>query len=402
MTITQAIKVADTAIPSADELVLRAQALIPILRAQAAQIEEARVVPPEVITAFHDAGFFRILQPKRWGGYEMNPFVFYRVLMELGRGCPSSAWNMMVLGIHQFLFGLLDPRVGDELWGEDQRVLVASSLAPFGAARKVDGGWILSGSWKTSSGCDHAEGGTLLGARVTDAEGRMIDHRIFLVNKSDYTHFDDWNVVGLAGTGSKTVVVGEAFVPDYRSTSIIAYEGTENPSYSFPFNLVFNASISAVDIGIARGMIDIYIEQMGTRENVLRGGNAAANPYVKDKLGNAVLLVRQARARMLQAVQEATAHVEAGRLVPLEDRVQHAIEISRVGRDCLDATTMLWKKLSARAIWLENPAQLWMRAMLVGGNHSTQNEDDPAGVLGGFLLGQGVPPLAFGLPEQKA
>ncbi|WP_205193010.1 MULTISPECIES: acyl-CoA dehydrogenase family protein [Burkholderiaceae] len=389
--------------PSVKELVARANAMIPALRASAAEVEQARSVPAETIEAFRQAGFFKILQPRRWGGWEMDPGVFSRVLMELGRGCPSSAWNMMILGVHQWEFGTMDPRAGEALWATDPNILVASSYAPFGKCRRVEGGWLVSGEWRTSSGCDHAEGGAMLGAFALDEKGNPRDHRAFLVSRDDYEIIDDWHVVGLGGTGSKSVrIKGEAFVPDYRSHSIVDYRKSNRPEpYLYPFSQVFYGAVSSVIIGYARGMIDLYIEQMTSRQNVMGPGGAAQNPYVKDKLGNAALLVRSAQARLAQVYAEASAHVSQGELVPLNDRVYHALEIQRCGKDCLDASLMLWKKLSARAVALSNPAQLWMRAMLVAANHITQNEDDTAGVLGGYLLGQGVPPFLFGLPEAQ-
>lgn len=392
------------AVPTEGELVERARAMIPALRANADEVEKARYVPKETIEAFKKAGFFKILQPKRWGGWEMHPRVFSKVLMELGRGCPSSAWNVMILGIHQWEFGLFDTRAGDEVWAKDPGILVASSYAPFGKCRKVDGGWMVSGEWKTSSGCDHAEGGAILGALWIDEQGNRRDHRSFLVSRADYDLIDDWHVVGLAGTGSKSVrVKGEVFVPDYRSHSIVEYKKSDLPAtYRYPWNQIFFSSVSSVIIGFARGMIDMYIEQMVPRQNVMGPpGGAAQNHYVKDKLGNAVLLVRSAQARLGQIFAEEDAYVEKGEAVPLEERVYHFLEAQRCGKDCLDASLMLWKKMSARSIWLDNPMQLWMRTMLVAGNHITQNEDDTAGVLGGYLLGQGVPPGMFDLPNNQ-
>lgn len=148
-----------TPIPSAEEIIERAVALIPVLRERAEEVEKNRMVSVETIQDFTKAGFFKILQPKQWGGYEMHPNVLNKVLMELGRGCPSSAWNVMVLGVHPFEVGLLDSRVGDELWAQDQNALVSSSYAPFGKVEVVEGGYELEGEWLTSSGCDHAAGG---------------------------------------------------------------------------------------------------------------------------------------------------------------------------------------------------------------------------------------------------
>lgn len=389
-------------VPTELELVERARAMIPMLREQAEQVEKDRCVPKATIDAFKAAGFFKILQPVRWGGWGMDPVVHSKILMELGRGCPSSAWNMMILGIHQWEFGHFDPRCGDDMWGKDRSALIASSYAPFGQTRKVDGGWMMSGEWKTSSGCDHADAGAILGALWIDEQGNRRDHRAYLVSRADYDIVDDWFVVGLAGTGSKTLrLKGEVFVPDYRSHSIVEYALGDRPaSYLYPFNQIFFSSVSSVIIGFARGMIDLYIEQMKPRQNIFGPpGAAVQNPYVKDKLGNAVLLVRSAQARLAQIMAESAPYVQQGKLVPIELRVHHLLEAQRVGRDCLDASTMLWKKMSARAIWLDNPMQLWMRTMLVAANHITQNEDDSAGVLGGYLLGQGVPPFIFQLPE---
>lgn len=398
---TAAKKNPGTQAPSEEELIARASALIPMLRAQAMEVENARSVPAQTIDAFREAGFFKILQPARWGGWEMHPRTFYKVLMELGRGCPSSAWNAMILGIHQWHFGVMDPRAGDDMWSEDPNILVGSSYAPLGQIKKVEGGWRLSGTWKTSSGCDHAAGGSFLGGRVLDGDGNMIDHRAFLVSRKDYEIVDDWHVAGLGGTGSKSLAVRQAFVPDYRVHSIIDYKLTDRPAaYLYPFMQTFGGAVSAAIIGIAYGMIDLYVEQMKTRQNVFGpAGPAAANPYVKDNLGKAVIQVRSAQARLLQATQETAAYAMRGEQVPLDKRVLHRLENQYCGRDCLEAALLLWRKMGTRGIWLDNLAQLWMRAILVATNHISQNEDDPAGILGGYMLGEEVPPLMFNLPE---
>lgn len=391
-----------TTTPTVETLLARASAMLPWLREQADSVEVARAVPASTIQAFREAGFFRILQPAAWGGYEMNPQVFYRVLMELGRGCPSSAWNLMILGIHQWELGVLDPRAGNALWGADQEVLVSSSYAPCGKVRKVDGGWMISGAWPSSSGSDHCQGGAFLGARVFDDQGQMADLRSFLVNREDYDLIDDWHVVGLAGTGSKSLKVrGEAFVPDFRSHSIVDYSMGNGPtSYRLPFNQVFFSAVSAVIVGFAQGMVDLYVEHMKPRQNVLVGGPIAAkNPFIQEKLGNAVLLIRSARARVLQAIQEASAQVEQNEPVPLDMRVNHLLDIQGVAKDCFSAGHMLFKKSGARGIFNSCPMQRQLRALLAAGNHITQNEDDTSALLGAYLLGQGLPPGVFELPR---
>lgn len=392
----------DTRIPTAEELVERARALIPTLRERAEETEKQRSVPAETIQMFKDAGFFKILQPRPWGGYEMNPEVFWRVLMELGRGCCSSAWVMMILGLHQWEFAHTDPRSAQDVWGEDPTTLVASSYAPWGKVEKVDGGYVLDGTWHTSSGCEHAAW-AFVGGLARDAEGVPTDRLVFLVPRESYEILDDWHVFGMAGTGSKSLVLKNVFVPEYRVHSNTVYEIREcSQPYQYPFAQIFCGSVSAVICGFAQGAIDIYIEQMKVRRNA--GGLVATNasPYVKDRLGNAVVKVRSARGRLFQVMAESTPYAASGTLIPLEKRMEHMLDIARVGRDAEEAVLLLYKALAARAAYLSNPMQRVVRDVLVASNHITQNSDDTAGVLGAMLLGAELPPTTYGMRRKQS
>lgn len=389
-----------TDIPTEAEIVERAQQMIPWLREQADAVEQARMVPEATIQAFKEAGFFRILQPRRWGGYEMSPNVLNKVLMELARGCPSSAWNVMVLGVHPFEVGLLDPRCGDELWSEDDTRLVSSSYAPFGTVEKVEGGYRLNGEWLTSSGCDHAEGGAFVGGRVLE-NGEQV-FRSYWIQRSDFTTEDDWFVVGLGGTGSKKLIIKDVFVPEYRSHVIGAYDehshGKVDNLYKMPFFYVFYAAVSSVIIGMARGMMDLYIEHMVPRQNINQAvGAAVQDPFIKGKLGEAYAKITGATARVIQNTDEAWSYAAKGELVPLDVRVRHFATNQFTGGDCFDAAHMIFKKTSTRGIWLNSPLQRQMRDILVGANHITQNQDNIGDLLGGHLLGNPLPqPNPFG------
>lgn len=387
-------------IPTEKEIVARAEAMIPWLREKADAVEQARMVPQDTIEAFKEAGFFRILQPKRWGGYEMHPNVLNKVLIQLARGCPSSAWNVMVLGVHPFEVGLLNSRCGDELWGEDDSRLVSSSYAPFGTVEKVEGGYRLNGEWLTSSGCDHAEGGAFVGGRVSE-NGEM-NFRSFWVQREDFGIEDDWYVVGLAGTGSKKLLLNNVFVPDYRSHVIGAYgEETHaevNNLYKVPFFFVFYAAVSSVLVGMARGMADLYIEHMIPRQNINQAvGSAVKDPFIKGKLGEAMAKIIGAEARLLNNVDEAWSYASEGQLVPLDVRIRHFATNQFTGGDCFDAAHMIFKKTSTRGIWMSSPMQRQLRDLLVGANHITQNQDNIGELLGGHLLGCELPqPNPFG------
>ena len=388
----------ETTIPTADELVARAAAMVPGLRARADEIEEARRVPDDVIESFKEAGFFRILQAKKFGGYEMNPVVFMRVLGELGRGCCASAWNMMILGVHNWEFGIMDEAAAIDVWSENDQTIVASSYAPVGEMIEVEGGYRLRGRWPTSSGTDHGEW-AFIGALKKNEKGIPVDRYALLVKREDYEIIDDWHVFGLAGTGSKSLLIQDAFVPYHRAHSMLDYELDDRPiNYRFPFAMVFYSSVSSVIIGFAQGAIDVFIEQMQVRTDNGSGAATRLSPYVKDRLANAVARVRSCRARLEQMMAHATRIVENGELVSVDDRIHYMLDMARIGRECEEAVLLLYKCTGARGVYKSNPIQRYLRDTLVAANHITQDADNNAGALGAYLLSGDLPPLLYSKP----
>jgi 3-hydroxy-9,10-secoandrosta-1,3,5(10)-triene-9,17-dione monooxygenase len=180
--------------------------LLPALRDRAQEAEDARAVPADSIKALAETGFFRLLQPAAFGGYEADPMDFYTAVRLIAGACGSTGWVASVLGVHPWHTGLFTADAQQEVWGNDQAARISSSYAPTGKAVKVDGGHLVSGRWSFSSGCDHASW-VLLGQIVTDAENRPTDFRTFLLPRSDYTIDDVWDTVGLRGTGSNDIGV---------------------------------------------------------------------------------------------------------------------------------------------------------------------------------------------------
>ena len=388
------------AIPTSEELVARAAAMVPQLRARADEIEKARKVPSDVIEMFKEAGFFRILQPKSHGGWEMNPIVFMRVLNELGRGCCASAWNLMILGVHNWEFGIMNPRAADEVWGEDNQTIIASSYAPTGELTKVEGGWRLKGKWPTSSGTDHGKW-AFIGALERNEQGIPIDRHALLVKREDYEVIDDWFTFGLAGTGSKSLMIKDAFVPDHLAHSMVDYKLDDRPTnYLFPFAMIFYSSVSAVILGFAQGAIDVFIEQMKVRTDNGSGAATRLSPYVKDRLANAVSKVRSCRARMEQMMAHCTEIVERRELVSVDDRIHYMLDMARIGRESEEAVLTIYKCTGARGLFSSNPIQRYLRDVLAGANHITQDADNNAGALGGYLLSGELPPMLYEKPKQ--
>ena len=122
-------------------MIARARAMIPMLRERAPQGERERRLPKETIADMQAAGLFKVLQPRRWGGYELDILTYYEIQMALGEGDMSVAWVYGVVGVHPWFVALLDDRAAQDIWGRDDTTLICSSLMPAGVAKPVDGGF---------------------------------------------------------------------------------------------------------------------------------------------------------------------------------------------------------------------------------------------------------------------
>jgi alkylation response protein AidB-like acyl-CoA dehydrogenase len=185
----------DSALPEHELALLdQARALVPRLTERAAAASAARNIPPETIAEYHEAGILRILLPRRFGGLQGRFSLFSRIVEELTFGCASSAWVYAVLAEHQWIIARYPEQAQIDVWGDNPLAVASSSLAPRAAAKKVPGGWRLSGRYTFSSGCDHAQW-AILGAFLGEAgDPRMIAY--LLVPLTDLEIVDDWHCAG--------------------------------------------------------------------------------------------------------------------------------------------------------------------------------------------------------------
>src|SRR5690625_1751763 len=255
-----------------------------------------------------DSGVVRMLQPKEYGGDEAHPREFCEVVMELSSKAPSAGWVVGVVGVHSWQFAWLHPRLQEDVWGKDPDTWIASPYAPAGVGRRVDGGFIFSGRWAFSSGADHCQWVVLAGVEAND-RGDVVQDSVhhFVLPRSDYKIVEDsWNVSGLSGTGSKDVVVEDAFVPEYRtarvedvlSGSLSKRNRPGNPLYALPFNVMFPAAVASATLGIAEGVIHRFGEAQTERVDIL-GTKAVEHPYRMAALGAASSDVQASRLHIL-------------------------------------------------------------------------------------------------------
>src|SRR4029453_6990841 len=179
-----------------DQAVARARAMVQGLRERAAQAESARTLPPETMRELHESGIMRALQPQRWGGMEIDYVTYFDVVLELARGCASTAWNVSQVIMHHYLLAMYDERAQSEIWSRDPEAIIATGIAfPQGQGRKVDGGYVVGGRWNFSS-CVNMSDWNMLAATVREDE-RAIDHRLCLLPRSQSEGVGDWPVLGM-------------------------------------------------------------------------------------------------------------------------------------------------------------------------------------------------------------
>ena len=213
-------------VPTAQELIARAQAMIPALKARAARCIADRDVPEETIREFHEAGFFRILQPRRWGGMELPFPAIVEVPAVIAEGCASTSWDFHALANHSWILGMYDDRAQEEVWADDPDALIAAGIAfPQGRGRKVDGGYEISGYWNFCSGVN-ASPWCMFATTIRDRDdGPPVDYRMCLVRAGEYEVIDDWQVLGMRGTGSQSCKTSALFVPEHRALPMLTIRG---------------------------------------------------------------------------------------------------------------------------------------------------------------------------------
>lgn len=357
-------------IPSPEVLIERARAMIPTLKARARQCTQGRNVPAETVAEMQEAGFFRILQPQRWGGYEMHPNVFFEVQKLLAEGCMSTGWMYGVLGCHPYEMALFHDRAQQEVWGEDRSMLVSSTYQPVGKVTHVDGGFRLSGRWGFSTGSVHC-GWVLLGAIVpAKNEGDPFDMRTFLLPRADYTIDEDaWQTFGLQGTGSHDIIVDDVFVPEYRTHK--AADGflcqnpgqveNDSPLYRLPWAQVFVRSVSTAAFGGARAALKAGLDIMQSRVSTNTGKASKQDPILQAALAKAHSQILEMETTQRLTFEELMTLAEKGEEIPMEKRALFAYQSSTVVRRLVDLVDDVMQLLGGRAIYTSSAIiQPWL------------------------------------------
>ncbi len=378
-----------------DDIIARARDMVPTLRERAHKTETLRRLPEETDRDFHDAGFYRILQPAAYGGLELDFGTQTELAVELCVGCASSGWVASLTACHAWIFGMFPPEAQDDVWGANPDATISSSFLPLSTrVQRVDGGLKVSGRWGFSSGVDYCAWTFLL--MDVDAEEGGGKERVFAAAPlSECTIEDTWRTTGLAGTGSNDIVVDDLFIPAHRVVRVMDLQsGTTpgsavNPGYlyrlpqhsTFSFNIVGNA------IGAARGAVQAVIAELTSRTTVT-GAKLAEQASVHLRIAEAEAGIAAAYALVMQNRDEIARDAKAGKMPPVETRARYRRDNAFAAKLCVEAVDRVYPIAGGRGIAADNPVNRAWRDVHAVAHHIGVTWDVHGSASGALAVGQ--------------
>lgn len=359
---------------NAEVLIERARTLVPALRQRAAQTNAVRQLPSETIADYQRLGLTRCLQPAMFGGANSNYHVFSKMLRVLAQGCGSSAWVAAVHGEHSWIVGNFPLEAQHEMWDGNPYAVASASVAPNGTAERVDGGGFrLSGRWGFASGVDHAQW-ILLGAMLKGSGAP--EPWMFLLPIGAVEIIDDWHVMGLAGTGSKSVTCKDVMVPAPRGVSLRDLKrGTapggkvhaDNPLFRTPRHMLALFSLSSVVVGLAERSVAELVEF--NRERRSRGQRVADLESIQLMVAEASALADAAALMGEHTIESNIRLVASGAEITPLDITRSRRNASYTARLAHSAVKLIFEAAGGTALQLSNPLQEILRDVTAGTSH---------------------------------
>ena len=383
----------DNEVARADAARERALALVPTLVKRAAECERRRQLLPETIADIKAAGLHKLCQRDRFGGDELPLDKAADIITVLARGCASTAWVCAIYCDHSILLGRFDDAAADDVWASSPDALVSAGFIPSGTAERVGEGWRLSGTWNFASGCDYADW-LLVGSALPMTDDQLEPH-LCLVPRSDVEIDDNWYAMGLAGTGSKNLVLENAFVPEYRTLPLWKVGGGAAgggridvpPLYRLPHFPTVPFLFLSTGLGVAESLLEITIADLGQRTSRL-GVVVADKQSIHLRIAESAAEIDCARMIIMRDTAEAMTAMREGQEFEMLRRVRNRRDQAYAGKLCRRAVDRLFETLGAHGLYSDNVSQRKFRDICAINGHISGNWD-----IAGTAFGR----VAFGL-----
>jgi 3-hydroxy-9,10-secoandrosta-1,3,5(10)-triene-9,17-dione monooxygenase len=377
-----------------DGLIERIAALRPILEKNANQTETDRRVVEENIAALKDAGAFKIMVPKRYGGWQADIRTKLEVSREVAKGCGSTAWVTALMNVCAFFVGCMNEQAQDDVWGANPDARIAGVFNPTAQTRKVDGGIIVTGAWNWASGSYHADW-SYVGVPINNADGEFMYPAMALIPNSDITIEDTWFVSGMRGTGSNTLHADEVFVPDHHLHWV---PGLLNHEYDTPFKdeaLYRSAFIPVAalilagpQLGLAQSALDYVIEK-GHKRGIAYSEYELQRdaPTFQLAISKAATLVDTAHLFAYRAAGDIDAAAAAGRTMTYVERARTRNDTGHAAESAREAIRVLCSAHGASSFAEASPMQRIWRDSEIASRHAVVAPEISALIYGRALMG---------------
>ncbi len=382
----------------ASEIVARAAALAPELAKGALRTIAARQLIPENVALLKQSAITKILQPARCGGLELSMHVHLDAVAEIARGCGSTGWCLGVYHAHSWLMGLFSEKAQADVYGPDAGTIVSAVLAPRGLAKKLPGGFRLSGTWPFCSGVHHAQW-VILGEVIIGDDGTVIDAGEMVIPVADITIKDDWYVTGLTGTGSNSVAVTDIFVPEHRFLSMPAAIAGKSPGAALHrTNLYYSAPVPVLALFICSPAIGLAKRGLDTFKAKLPGRVVSYTfdekqldmPVTHIQVAEAATKIDAANLILHAMIDEIEAHAVARTEMPFVRRAKARMDCAYAVRLCLEAIEPLVYASSGSGLAESNALQMAIRDLRGMNAHGLLSVPTNAEMYGRAVLG--LPP----------
>ena len=385
--------------PRPEELIQRARALVPEIRARAEETEKNRRIAPEIIAKIRDAELLRTTRPKEFGGFEHDAVVALEIALVISSACASTGWCINGALSNGISFGHYPIATQRELWGDGKDPFTCACFAPTGTAIAAPGGYRLSGEWSFASGVDHSSW-IRLGALVKPAEkGAPADGAFFLLPIGEVEIVDNWFVYGLCGTGSKDIIVRDVFVPEHR---VLRFADTraghsagahyhQNPLYRLPLLILGASMLASTAVGAAKGALADYLEMTRPRatRGALAGGGLRMAEFatVQLRYAEASAAAEAAELILMTNIRSAMAKLRGGQEITVADRIRARRDQAYATRLALQAVEALNAATGGAGLQLSNPIQRAWRDVNAVARHVSLNWDAVGTMYGQHAFG---------------
>ncbi|MFL1453991.1 p-hydroxyphenylacetate 3-hydroxylase oxygenase component [Marinobacter sp. GN3S48] len=368
--------------------------VLPKIAANADRAERDRTVPEENIALLKGIGMHRAFQPKAFGGMEISLPEFADCVAALATTCASTAWAFSLLCTHSHQLAMFPKKLQDEIWGDNPDATASSSIAPFGKPTEVEGGIRLSGKMGWSSGCDHAEWAIV--GLMRDTSSGTKDYCFAVLPRQDYTIVDDWFAAGMRGSGTKTLLIEDVFVPEHRIQSAKDMMEGKSAGYGLypdskifysPYRPYFASGFSAISLGIAERMLEAFKDKTKNRVRAYTGASVGTATPALMRLAESTHQVHAARAFLEKTWEEHRWHSERQTYPTPETLAFWRTNQAYAVKMCIQAVDRLFEAAGGTSWFEGNELQRLFRDSHMTGAHAYTDYDVCAQILGRELMG---------------